>query len=473
MSSFENQSVLVIGLGVSGQAAADLLRKRGAKVWAVDMADTPSLRVLADRLRGDGISVELGVRQAPNQAWNCVVVSPGVPLDVPWIQSLRESGIPFIGELELGYREALCLNVAITGTDGKTTTTRLIEHVLKNSHKRTLAAGNVGTPLSAVADETRGLDFLTLEVSSFQLETIQFFRPIVAVLLNLAPDHLDRHKTMEAYIRAKGRLFENQQPFDWAVIQSEAKEKLRSFGIQPRAKTITFSSSDPKADIYLDRSLLISRLPGWEGPLLDMDQCQLLGPHNAENCMAALAVGRVLRLPLEETVAAVKAFRPLEHRCEFLRELGGVRYINDSKATTLHALQAALRAVPPTPGGVANIWLIAGGKDKGLEYHDVGPLLSQRVKGALLIGEMRERLRSSWSLFTPCSLFGSLLEAVQEAARRSTPGDVVLLSPACSSFDQFQNYQHRGDVFRQAVASLSPPVETTGREPVVIPTKSS
>ncbi|MBL9166866.1 MAG: UDP-N-acetylmuramoyl-L-alanine--D-glutamate ligase [Verrucomicrobiales bacterium] len=455
MSSYEKQKVLVIGLGMSGQSAATFLRQRGADVWAIDSADTAELRATAERLGKDGIRVLLGASDLAESGFELGVVSPGVPGDLPCLGRLRSAGVPVIGELELGYRESLCLNIAITGTDGKTTTTRLIERVLSNSHKRTIAAGNIGTPITSVVDRTRDLDFLTLEVSSFQLESIQYFRSTVAVLLNLAPDHLDRHRSMEAYIRAKGRLFENQQAFDWAIVQSEALAQLRALGIEPRGKIITFSATDSQADLFLDRSLLISRLPLWEGPLLDLEKCKLSGPHNAENCMAALAVGRVLRLPLEETIAAVRDFVPLPHRCELLREVNGVRFINDSKATTMHALEAALRAIPMATGGRPNVWLIAGGKDKGLDYHQVGPLLHERVKGTYLIGETATRLRSDWGLFTPCSVCGSLLEAVSEAARRAEPGDVVLLSPACSSFDQFRDYQHRGEVFRQAVLALA------------------
>jgi UDP-N-acetylmuramoylalanine--D-glutamate ligase len=455
MSSYEKQKVLVIGLGMSGQSAATFLRQRGADVWAIDSADTAELRATAERLGKDGIRVLLGASDLTESGFELGVVSPGVPGDLACLERLRSAGVPVIGELELGYRESLCLNIAITGTDGKTTTTRLIERVLSNSHKRTIAAGNIGTPITSVVDRTRDLDFLTLEVSSFQLESIQYFRSTVAVLLNLAPDHLDRHRSMEAYIRAKGRLFENQQAFDWAIVQSEALAQLRALGIEPRGKIITFSATDQQADLFLDRSLLISRLPLWEGPLLDLEKCKLSGPHNAENCMAALAVGRVLRLPLEETIAAVRDFMPLPHRCELLREVNGVRFINDSKATTMHALEAALRAIPMATGGRPNVWLIAGGKDKGLDYHQVGPLLHERVKGTYLIGETATRLRSDWGLFTPCSVCGSLLEAVSEAARRAEPGDVVLLSPACSSFDQFRDYQHRGEVFRQVVLALA------------------
>ena len=243
----------------------------------------------------------------------------------------------------------------------------------------------------------------------------------------------------------------NQQAFDWAIIQSEALAQLRSMDLAIPSKIITLSANNRRADLYLDRGLLVSRLPDWPGPLLDMDHCQLRGPHNAENLMAALAVGRVLRVPLEQMVTALKSYQPAPHRCELIAEIRGVKYYNDSKATNVDAVHKALLAMPTVGPNEPNVWLIAGGKDKGFDYHDLGPLLSQRVKGAFLMGETAHKIRAAWSLFTPCSVMASLLEAVTEAARLAVPGDVVLLSPACSSFDMFRNYQHRGEVFRQAV----------------------
>jgi UDP-N-acetylmuramoylalanine--D-glutamate ligase len=246
----------------------------------------------------------------------------------------------------------------------------------------------------------------------------------------------------------------NQQLFDWAIVQSEALAVLREHRVQVPSKVITFSAANRRADLFLDRGLLVSRLEGWTGPLLDMAKCRLQGPHNAENLMAALAVGRVLRVPLEVMAEVLTTFQPAPHRCELVAEINGVKYINDSKATNLDAVHKAVLAMPAAAPGEANLWLIAGGKDKGFEFHDVGPLLSERAKGAFLIGETREKIRAAWSLFTPCTLADSLLEAVQMAADGAVAGDVVLLSPACSSFDQFQNYQHRGEVFRQAVRAL-------------------
>ena len=451
----ENKNVLVIGLGLSGVAAAELLLARGAKVVAVDSAESAPLREVAAKLRARGAQVELGAKALPSGTFDLAVLSPGVPQDNPMVVAVRAKKIPLIGELELGYQQSLALNISITGTNGKTTTTELVERLLSANRLKTLAAGNIGTPLCAVAEQARGMDFLTLEVSSFQLETIQFFRPAVAVLMNITPDHLDRYASMEDYARAKARIFENQQVFDWAIVQSEALAQLKALGVEIPSKVLTFSAVDQSADIYLDRGLIISRMDDWNGPLLNMDDVALRGPHNAENIMAALAVGRVLRIPLEGTVAAIKTYQPAPHRCELVAEIDGVKFVNDSKATNVDAVAKALLAMPfPENSREPNVWLLAGGRDKGLDYHDLGPVLSRRVKGAFLFGETAEKIRAAWGLFTPCSVVASLLEAVPAAAHGAVAGDVVLLSPACASFDQFRNYQHRGEVFRQAVKQL-------------------
>jgi UDP-N-acetylmuramoylalanine--D-glutamate ligase len=455
MQALENKTVLVIGLGASGRAASELLRRRGARVIGIDGADTPQLREAAEALRASGVEVRLGVKEPPGDALDLAVLSPGVPTQSALVQGLVRRHVPLISELELGYQHSLCLNISVTGTNGKTTTVELLERMLRHAHRHTVAAGNIGLPLCAVADRTRDLDFLALEVSSFQLETIQFFRPAVAVLLNITPDHLDRYANMAEYIRAKARLFMNQQAFDWAIVQTEALAQMRSLGLDIPSKVITFSARNRRADLYLDRGLLVSRLPDWTGPLLDMDKGRLRGPHNAENLMAALAVGHVLRIPLEQMAEALTTYPPAPHRCELVAELGGVRFVNDSKATNLDAVHQALLSMPAAKAGEPNVLLIAGGQDKGFEFHDIGPLLSQRVKRAFLLGETREKIRAAWSLFTPCTVVGSLLEAVNQSAADAVPGDVVLLSPACSSFDMFQNYQHRGELFRQAVERLS------------------
>jgi UDP-N-acetylmuramoylalanine--D-glutamate ligase len=454
MINFEEKSVLVIGLGKSGLAAAEVLLQRGARVVGIDGADTPSMRASTAGLVAKGMEIQLAATEAPARSFDLVVVSPGVSWSFPPLAEVNSRKIPIIGELELGYQNSRCLNVAITGTNGKTTTTELIQRMLTAHNMKTLAAGNIGLPLCSVVGKTAELDFLTLEVSSFQLETIRYFRPAVGVLLNITPDHMDRYVSMEDYALAKARLFMNQQPFDWALVQSEALAQLRALKSHIPSKVVTFSASNRRADIHLERGLILSRIDGWSGPLMDMAQTKLVGPHNAENFMAALAVGRVLRIPLETMVESLSTYEPAPHRCEWVAEVNGVRFVNDSKATNLDAVHKALVSMPQSHGGEPNVWLIAGGRDKAFQYYEIGPLLSERVKGALLIGETREKIRAAWSLFTPCTLCDSLIEAVSEAAKNAVAGDVVLLSPACSSFDQFQNYQHRGDVFRQAVCGL-------------------
>ncbi|HTD68460.1 MAG TPA: Mur ligase family protein, partial [Candidatus Limnocylindria bacterium] len=336
MFVLEDKNVLVIGLGVSGVAAAELLVARGARVVAIDGADNEAMHEQAARLRAHGVTVVLGAKQVPSVPpappvrvgmrvikaaarivpFDFAVLSPGVPLDNRLVAELRAKNIPIIGELELGYQQSLALNISITGTNGKTTATELVEQVLTANRRTTLAAGNIGTPLCAIADQTRALDFITLEVSSFQLETIAYFRPAVAVLTNITPDHLDRYASMDDYARAKARLFENQQAFDWAIVQSEALAYLQKLGVKIPSKVITFSAVDQTADLYLDRGQIISRIENWSGRVLNMDDVKLQGPHNAENIMAALAVGRVLRIPLEGMVEAIKSFTPAPHRCE-------------------------------------------------------------------------------------------------------------------------------------------------------------
>ncbi|MBR90339.1 MAG: UDP-N-acetylmuramoyl-L-alanine--D-glutamate ligase [Verrucomicrobiales bacterium] len=451
MDSVAGKRVVVMGLGVSGLAACRLLLAEGANVTAVDAGNSEALRVRGRSLEAEGATVHLGLNGKLAGEYDLVVISPGVPTSNPTAQTLHAAGIPIIGELELGWRHSLCLSIGITGTNGKTTTTELMAALLNYAQRPTVAAGNIGTPVCEVASLTRDLDVLTLEVSSFQLEAVDQFRPTVGILTNLTPDHLDRYEDMEDYIRAKARLFENQQPFDWAIVQHEALEQLRELGLEPVAKRVTFSARCSDADLYLDRSLIVSRLPEWTGPLLDLEECQLTGPHNAENLMAVLAAGRVMGLALEDMREALAAYEPLPHRCEFVAEVDGIKFYNDSKGTNVDALRRALEAMPAGPEGDKNVWLIAGGQDKEMHFHDAGPELSRRVKEAFLIGEARDKIRAAWSLFTACQSVETLAGCLRLTRRKANPGDVVLLSPACASFDMFENYQARGNAFRQLV----------------------
>lgn len=347
-----------------------------------------------------------------------------------------------------------CPLLALAGTNGKSTTAGLLERMLTHNHRRVMVCGREAQPLSSVPNAGVDLDFVILTLDARDLDNAIQFRPAVSVLLNLDP-HQPAQDGLKDYASAFERLFTNQQYFDWAILQSHSLSRLRQLGVEVPAKIITFSATDPAADLGLDRGLLVSRIPNWEGPLVDLAHCLLHGPHFAEDLMAALAVGHVLRLPLESMLDAVKTFHPGPHRCELVAELNGIQYIDDSKASNLGALQGALLSTRSGQDGHPNVWLIAGGKETSAqEFHDLGPIISKRVKGAFLIGEASQKIRLAWSLFTPCMQSSSLIEAVAEAARNATSGDVVLLSPACSGLDQFRNYQHRGQMFCEAVKSI-------------------
>jgi len=454
MTELTKKKVLVVGLGGRGRAACGLLRRNGAFVVGVDNADSEALRKNTAPLKADGIDIRLGVTSVPPLPFDLVIVSPGVPPESALYRDIVAHGIPMMGELELGFELAQCLAVAITGTNGKGTVAEMVERFLRADSRRALTAGHRARPVCSIVEQTKDLDFLILQVKAQQLEQTKSICPSVAVLMNVSADHLDRYASGDEYVRTYAAVFQNQQPFDWAIVQSEALERLRVLNIKIPGKLVTFSATDSNADLYLDRGLILSRLPHWEGPLLDTSHCGLRGPHNAENLMAALAVGHALHIPLDLMVDAARACVPAAHRFEPVATVNGVRFINDSKATNLDALCQALRTIQPGAGGRPNVWLIAGGRGKGLDYHGAGPLLTQRVKGIFLIGEEAENLRAAWGLFTPCTPVGSLLEAVAEAARHASKGDVILLSPACSSFDQFRDYQHRGEVFCQAAKTI-------------------
>jgi UDP-N-acetylmuramoylalanine--D-glutamate ligase len=454
LKDLKDKKVLLLGLGGRGRAVCELLLRCHARVTALDPHETKSLREETDRLQRRGAVIVLGARELPDQAFEFVVVSPAIPSSSPLVLEAARRGLRLMGELEFAHQLLRCLALAVTGTNGKGSVAELIERILVSQNRRIVVAGQRAQPLCDVVDRTNEADFLVLQVNAFQLEWIEFFRPVVAVLTNLTPDHLDRYGSMEKYVRATAKVFAQQQQFDWAIVQHEALEQMRALDLEPPSKVVTFSARDEAADLYLDRGLIVSRLPNWSGPLLDLAHCRVSGPHNAENFMAALAVGRALRISLDNMVAELKQVEPARHRFELVTEVAGVQYINDSKATNPHALEMALNAARSGREGQANIWLLAGGRDKGADFHQVGALIGRRVKGAFLFGEGREKMQSAWGLFTPCTPVGSLLEAVAEAAKHATEGDVVLLSPACSCFDQFRDYQHRGETFCSAVKSI-------------------
>jgi len=437
---YSGKTAVVLGLGDSGEAAAILLAEEGATVTVCDSSDGPRQREKAAKLEAQGVKVLLGAAADTDPTvYDVCVLSPGIDPVVPLVQNVLTKKIPVIGEIELGFEECLCPVVAITGTNGKTTTTELTTAMLQGSGVRTIASGNIGLPFATAVRQSNQLDVMVLEVSSFQLETINRFRPQVAVWLNLSPNHLDRYRDMEEYRTAKLRIFDNQTPEDFAVVN--AREELPPL----KARKITFSAYTDDADFTLRDSVIY-----YKGePVLDQATTKLPGIHNAENLMAALGIGLAIGLDFERMAGAVTEYTAPVHRCEFVRELDGVRWINDSKATNLDSVEKAILSQK------GPLLLIAGGKDKGFEFDPIAPLVRERVREAVLIGEMKERIAKSWEGVSSRPA-ATLEEAVQIARDLAAPGDTVLFSPGTSSFDMFRNYGERGNRFKDAVKILTP-----------------
>ncbi|HAF04389.1 MAG TPA: UDP-N-acetylmuramoyl-L-alanine--D-glutamate ligase [Spartobacteria bacterium] len=437
---YKNQSAAVLGAGLSGTAAALLLKAEGAQVTVLDNAEEKNLlKSTIDNLRAQGIRVICGPDADENSStYELVVLSPGIDPASPLARNFSSRKIDMMGELELGWRSCELPVIAVTGTNGKTTTTELLAQMLNACGQRTIACGNIGKPLSEVAREKKQFDVLTVEVSSFQLETIKTFRPSIALWLNFAPDHLDRYRSVAEYRAAKLRIFENQTAEDVAIVN--AAESLPR--IQPRQ--ITFSAYADRADFRLAEGSIVYQ----NKSVLRLAETKLRGSHNIENLMATLAAGMARGLSFEEMVPPLSAYEPRPHRCEFVRQIGGVDYVNDSKATNLDAVEKALLAQSKP------VILIAGGKDKGFTFDPLRPLVKEKVRSTILIGEMAESIAHAWSGAVKSEIASSLADAVERAHAIAGPGEVVLFSPGTSSFDMFKSYADRGDQFRALVQAL-------------------
>jgi UDP-N-acetylmuramoylalanine--D-glutamate ligase len=389
----------------------------------------------AEELRRRGIGVELGAGIQATTRFDFCVLSPGINPDAPLARALRQVGLPMFGELEVAYRFCACPIVGITGTNGKTTTTELVDAVLTAGGKRTMACGNIGTAFSTAVKQSGDLDVMVVEVSSFQLEHIVEFRPRVSVHLNLTPDHLDRYGSMEEYEVAKWQIFRNQTADDCAIVNANLRLP------EMVARRITLSATGAAADYQLIDGWLVAR----GEQVLEQNRTNLIGPHNAENMLAALAVADLYAVPREAAISALCRYKPLPHRCEKVAVIDGVTFINDSKATNIDALEKALQSMQtPTV-------LIAGGKDKGLDFSGLRTLLREKVKAVVLIGQMTEKLFATWNSAVPCTKAATLSDAVDEAQRLAQAGEAVLFSPGCSSFDMFKDFEDRGNQFRELV----------------------
>jgi len=447
-----NKRVLVVGLGKSGVASALFLKEHGARVTVSDTKSEDQLRDEIPVLLDQGIAVETGGHgERTFRGQDLIVVSPGVPVDAPPLVQARASGELVIGEIELAAQHLAGPIVAITGSNGKTTTTTLAGEILAAGGFPTVVGGNIGTPAISLVGRATHQTVVVLEVSSFQLETIQTFRPKVAVILNITPDHLDRHRNFQTYVDAKARIFENQQGSDFAVL-NEDDATCVTLGDQTRAQVFWFSrKKEVKQGAWVRDGQILFHGASGQREIMLVSEIPLKGAHNVENVLAAICVGALMGCKSEQLSSAVRNFKAVEHRLEYVATVQGVDYYDDSKATNVDATIKALESFP------ANIHLILGGKDKGSDYRVLNDLLRARVKRVYTIGAAAEKIESHIKGAAEIVHAETLDNAVRRAAAVAQPGDIVLLAPACASFDQFQSYGHRGRVFKEVVKSLASP----------------
>jgi UDP-N-acetylmuramoylalanine--D-glutamate ligase len=449
MMELKGKKVLVVGLGKSGLAAALFLRHRGAQVTVSDVRSAEALAKDIPALLDEGIMVETGGHGLLTfRRQDLIVVSPGVPLNTPELAQVKSFGLPVIGELELAARFLKGRTLAITGSNGKTTTTALVGEILQKAGMPTLVGGNIGVPVVELIDQSTDETWSVLEVSSFQLESTERFHPRIAVILNITPDHLDRHGSFENYALAKERIFAAQVEGDVVVLNADnaraAQAAVRSVG-----KVYFFSvEHSVMQGAWVEDGLLVYRA-GKDEPLekiMPLKRVPLKGAHNVENVLAAVCASRLAGVSAEQIRGGVEAFKAVEHRLEFVAKVDGVDFYNDSKATNVDATAKALASFS------SGIHLILGGKDKDSDYRQLAELLRARVRAIYTIGSAAAKIESQLRGVVPILSSETLDNAVNAAASAARPGEVVLLAPACSSFDQFENYEQRGRVFKELVS---------------------
>jgi len=443
------KQVLVVGLARTGIATALFCAGRGARVTATEERAESQLAETAAKLRAAGVTLELGGHIAGTFVQQDLIVpSPGVPLMMPALAAARAIGIPVWSEIELAWRFLRGRLICITGSNGKTTTTSLTGHILETAGFPVQVAGNIGTPLISRVDLSCDVGFTVVEASSFQLESISAFHPDVAVLLNITPDHLDRHGSIEAYGRAKARMFQNQEGEDDAVLNADDAAAAQYAPSAP--KIFWFSRLKRVASgCFLRGEEIVFRREGVETVLLDRKDIGLRGSHNLENVLAASAAAKLAGVEPPAIAEGVRTFAGVEHRIEYVATISGVDYFNDSKATNVDATLKALDAFS------GNVLVILGGKDKGSDYTILREALRSRARMALLIGSAADKIEAELGAAIPVERAGTLARALELASKHARSGDTVLLAPACASFDQFESYEHRGRVFKQLVRELA------------------
>jgi UDP-N-acetylmuramoylalanine--D-glutamate ligase len=448
MMELKGKKVLVVGLGKSGLAAAIFLRRRGAQVTVSDIRSAEALAKDIPALLEEGINVEAGGHGLLTfRRQDLIVVSPGVPLDTPELVQARNFGRPIIGELELAARFLRGKVLAVTGSNGKTTTTSLLGEILERAGMPTQVGGNIGVPVVALIDDSTDETWNVLEVSSFQLESTEQFHPHIAVILNITPDHLDRHGSFENYALAKERIFAEQDADDYCVLNAD---NVRAAASAKRSKArVYWFSLEHSVDqgAWVDGGCILFRSSPADAPetVMPLSGIPLKGEHNVENVLAAVCAARLAGASAESVRAAVEQFKAVEHRLEYVATLNGVEIYNDSKATNVDATAKAIAAFP------GNIHLILGGKDKNSDYTTLSALLRSRVKAVYTIGSAAAKIESQLRGVVALHSCETMDKAISAIAAAVHPGDVVLLAPACSSFDQFESYEHRGRIFKELV----------------------
>jgi UDP-N-acetylmuramoylalanine--D-glutamate ligase len=443
----QKKNVLVVGMARTGMSCARFLHDRGARVTVSDAQAAEKVSAAWQELAEQGILLETGGHQLETfLSAELIVVSPGVPLEISVLQAARQQGIEIISEIELAYRFLQTPLIAVTGTNGKTTTTSLIGEMFRRAGKPVFIGGNIGTPLIEYVAGPQEDDFVIAEISSFQLDAVTSFRPRISVMLNITEDHLDRYRCFADYIAAKNRIFMNQESADTAILNFD-DPRVMALAREVRAQKLFISTRQEVASGAFYNSDLHIRCRGAE-TRFTVRGALLQGIHNIENMLAAASVGLVCGLPEQSIQQSLTGFAGLKHRMEFVDEIRGVSFYNDSKATNVGAVVKSLESLQPP------LILIAGGKDKGGSYEPLRQLVRSKVKALILLGEARERIYAELGSAAETVMTGSLEEAVEAAVDRMQRGDTILFSPACSSFDMFTSYAHRGECFKELVKKM-------------------
>jgi UDP-N-acetylmuramoylalanine--D-glutamate ligase len=447
----KNKRALVIGLADSGRAAVRFLIRQGARVTATDLKAEAELGKALDDLSGTGVELKLGAHPPEMAAYaDLVITSPGVPKDAPILVAAKRRGIPVLSELELASRFVAAPIVAVTGTNGKSTVVELIGHLLRAAWggDRVFVGGNIGTPFLELPLSGRSVRAAVIEVSSFQLEFADTLHPRVAVMLNITPDHLDRYRDFEEYADYKWRLFRNQGPEDDAVVNlDDPVVASRMGGLKARVVSVSIARQ-PAAGMKRQGEKLVYQVPGQDLETLPLARIPLHGQHNLVNVMAAVCAARAMGVSMTAIADSLPSFQGLAHRFQLVREVDGVEYINDSKATNAGAVAAGVKGLDRP------VVLLMGGQAKGCSFRDLARELKGRVKAVMAFGESRDQIAAEMGLCAPVRVHITLAEALASARAAARPGEAVLLAPGCASFDQFQNYKHRGEVFARLVREL-------------------